>query len=212
MVCPLPNPLPLGERETGTICSVPCIPDYREKQEMHARGGVHAWRRALERLAPAIRRFLPVFEALLAAHEELSGRADAQHCLTFLRQLGAKLPPVDRSTEVAAMEAEARRLRNLAETAEAQLCFAGTLAWIAERGRPKKSRSAGLKALLEHHQKHREADRRARLRQLRGEVSRLKKQRQQAASLLTAIENLEGRIAAIKALSIDAICSDRSVF
>jgi hypothetical protein len=35
---------------------------------------------------------------------------------------------------------------------------------------------------------------------------------QQAASLRTAIENLEGRIAALKGLSIDAICSDRSVF
>ncbi len=64
-------------------------------------------------------------------------------------------------------------MKDLTDRAETQLCFAGTLAWIAESGRDAELRPAELNLLLKRHQEHREADRRNRLSQLRGELREL---------------------------------------
>lgn len=215
---------------------MPCIPDPREQREMQAEVGVRTWRNALEKLIPSYRRFLPVFEALLVEHPELAQSDGALQCLALMKQLAATGAGPEPARTVEALEAEATRLKSLAETAESGLCDAGTLAWRASKGRAVSSPQ--LQALLDRHQAHREADRRARLSQLRSEVRSIKKQlakerarpeapefgevsvrpRDRAeyeadtAGVRGALMELERRIADVKALSVDAICSDRFVF
>jgi hypothetical protein len=149
---------------------MPCIPSYHEQMWMQTETGFRVARQELERLIPLLEKSKKVVaETNSPEATEWLARADA-----LLKEARAPFtepssPDTEAGVEEAARLADARR--GLYQSVEAHVCTAGAIAWRAkEAAAPKQPE---WKAVLTHHQRHREADRRAKLAELRRQLASL---------------------------------------
>lgn len=214
---------------------------------MSARHGIELMNKQLGPLLREVVKYLPVLEAVLTEFPELQKREGAEACLAAMRELAAESTRPS-PTEFDAIMVEEARLKALVGRVEPVLCEAGTIAWIAAREFEDEDREPLFRAFLKRHEKHREEDRAARIKELRREITTVnqtnRSDRDRIQGQLRAYElreerfgenvdevreelqrelaasndvfgqrrgQLEQRIERLEALSIDAICSDRSV-
>ncbi|MFT3710426.1 MAG: hypothetical protein QM817_22610 [Archangium sp.] len=153
---------------------MPCIPSYHEQMWMQTETGFRVARQEIQRLIPQLEKAkivvaqsnAPEREAWLVQADKLLAEARAPF-------KEPSSPDTQDGVEEAARLADSRR--GLYQSLEAHVCTAGTLAW---RAKPPESqpKTKEWKAVLTAHQRHREADRRAKIAELRRQLNDLERQ------------------------------------
>lgn len=159
---------------------MPCIPSYHEQMWNQTSLGFSIAQKELKRLIPMLEKAKPVVAEALAASPELAEHPTIRGWFELTEQLLAlarepfEIPPSPDT------EAEVERLSKIADTRmalyrliEQHVCEAGTVVWRAkEQTKPTQAREE----VLQHHEDHREADRRAKIAELRHRHSELERQ------------------------------------
>lgn len=206
--------------------------------------GIRVAREELKRLIPLLEVSRAVVAEALESAPELRGLtvaaswdAKAASLLEDARRPDVVADHSPTEAEIEARRDEAERCRKLWRSVEEHLCEAGVLAFRA-KDRVKSENAKAWKKLLDHHARHREADRKAKLAELRKSLRELKKDvgdearrgvtgffddvtsredavREHASALRESRRGpraaLEQEIARLKALPLDVLCASREV-